>query len=61
LDNGTWPGLAFCDFRPGYYLIADSQFLGDQQYSGSVPIFARMSSRGMSGGRSPSGVVRPLA
>ena len=25
LDNGSWPGLAFCEHRPGYYLIRISR------------------------------------
>jgi hypothetical protein len=32
LDHGKWPGLAFCEFRPGYYLIPDSTFMGLEQY-----------------------------
>jgi hypothetical protein len=32
LDNGSWPGLAFCEHRPGYYLIPDSSFMSLEQY-----------------------------
>lgn len=32
LDDGSWPGLAFCEHRPGYYLIPDSTFMGNEQY-----------------------------
>jgi len=32
LDHGSWPGLSFCDYRPGYYLIPDSVFMAYEQY-----------------------------
>jgi hypothetical protein len=32
LDNGSWPGLAFCEYRLGYHLIPDSTFMGLEQY-----------------------------
>jgi hypothetical protein len=31
-DSGTLPGLAFCESRPGYYLIPDPTFMGLDQY-----------------------------
>jgi hypothetical protein len=35
LDSGSWPGLAFCECHPGYYLIPDPHYLGHDQYSRS--------------------------
>jgi hypothetical protein len=32
LDNGSSPGLTFCDCRPGYYLMPDSTFMSYDQY-----------------------------
>jgi hypothetical protein len=32
LDNGSLPGLAFCDFRQGYYLIPDSTYISYDLY-----------------------------
>ena len=32
LDNGSWPGLAFCDYRLAFHLIPDSTFMGLDQY-----------------------------
>ena len=31
-DAGAVPGLAFCDFRPGYFLVPDSVFLNTNGY-----------------------------
>jgi hypothetical protein len=33
-DGGSVPGLAFCDYRPGYYLIPDPHYMSQQRYSG---------------------------
>lgn len=35
LDLGSWPGLAFCDYRPGYYLIPDPHYMIHDQYNQS--------------------------
>jgi Glycosyl transferase family 90 len=31
-DGGTFPGLAFCDFRPGFYLIPDAHYMHQARY-----------------------------
>jgi Glycosyl transferase family 90 len=32
-DRGSQPGLAFCENRPGYYLIPDAHYMAQQQYN----------------------------